>query len=246
MRLYRTALTLLIGILATSQASRAQSRVPPRDAHEFETRSELEAKAATAEANGNQAEVQLIRYRLQHGDFQDGDRIVVMVEGAGGFTDTLIVRSGKRLQVPQMADIPLTGVLRSELKPKLTNHIGQYLRSPVVRATPLVRIGVLGNVVKPGYYYVSADLPLSDVLMSASGPTSEADVAKISVRRNGGVVIDEKNTRLALTQGASIDMLHIQAGDEISLGRQRRANWGVIVPAVTGLIGIVVALTQID
>ena len=245
MRLYRTALTLLIGILATTQVSGAQSSVPPRETHEFETRSELESQAATAETNGDQAAVQMIRHRLQHGDFQDGDRIVVTVEGVGGFTDTLIVRSGKRLQVPQMAQLLLDGVLRSELLPKLTNHIGQYLRSPAVRATPLVRIGVLGNVVKPGYYYVSADLPLSDVLMSASGPTSEADVAKISVRRNGGVVIDQENARKALTQGASIDMLHMQAGDEISIGRQRRANWGVIVPAVSGLLGILIALTQI-
>jgi polysaccharide export outer membrane protein len=187
----------------------------------------------------------MIRHRLEHGDFQDGDRIVVTVEGVGGFTDTLIVRSGKRLQVPQMAEIPLNGVLRSELRPRLSHHIGRYLRDPVVKATPLVRIGVLGNVVRPGYYYVSADLPLSDVLMSASGPTSEADVAKISVRRNGVVVMDEKNTRKALTQGASIDMLHIQAGDEISIGRQRRANWGVIVAAVSGLLGVLIALTQI-
>jgi SLBB domain len=246
MRLYRTALTLLIGILATTQVSRAQSSVPPRETHEFATRSELESRAAAAEANADQTEVQMIRYRLQHGDFQDGDRIVVTVEGTGGFTDTLIVRSGRSLQVPQMAEIPLNGVLRSELKPKLTNHIGRYLRDPVVKATPLVRVGVLGSVVKPGYYYVSADLPLSDVLMSASGPTSEADVAKISVRRNGALVIDQVSTRRALTQGASIDMLHIQAGDEISLGRQRQLNWGVIVTAVSGLLGIVLALTQID
>lgn len=245
MRLYRTALTLLIGTLVTAQVTRAQSSVPPRETNEFETRAQLESQVSAAEAKGNQAEARMIRHRLEHGDFQDGDRIVVTVEGIGGFTDTLIVRSGRRLQVPQMAEVPLNGVLRSELKPKLANHIGQYLRDPVVKATPLVRIGVLGNVVKPGYYYVSADLPLSDVLMSASGPTSEADVAKISVRRNGAVVIDETSTRRALTQGASIDMLHIQAGDEISLGRQRRANWGVIVPAVSGLIGVLIALTQL-
>jgi protein involved in polysaccharide export with SLBB domain len=245
MRLYRTALTLLIGILATAQISRGQSPVPPRETPEFETRSELEAQASAAEANGDHAQIRMIRYRLEHGDFQDGDRIVVTVEGAGRFTDTLVVRSGKKLQVPQMSELPLNGVLRSELKPKLANHIGQYLRNPVVKATPLVRVGVLGNVVRPGYYYVSADLPLSDVLMAASGPTSEADVAKVSVRRNGVVVIDEKDTRRGLTQGASIDMLHIQAGDEISIGRQRRANWGVIVPAVSGLLGLLIALTQI-
>src|SRR5688500_8125584 len=99
MRLYRTALTLLIGILVTSQVTRAQSSVPPRETNEFETRAQLESQASAAEAKGDQAEAQMIRHRLEHGDFQDGDRIVVTVEGAGGFADTLIVRSGRRLQV---------------------------------------------------------------------------------------------------------------------------------------------------
>jgi polysaccharide biosynthesis/export protein len=231
--------------LATSRLCLGQSAVATQERHNFETRAELEAQVKAAEAKGNTAEAWRIHYRLDHGDFQEGDRIVIKVQGTGGFSDTLVVRAGKRLQLPLMADLPLDGVLRSELASRLTTHVGKYLRDPVVQSMPLVRVGILGSVGRPGYYYAAADLPISDVLMSAGGPTTDADLGKVSVRRDGEVIIDEANTRTALTEGMSMDMLSLQAGDEISVGHQRNFNWGVIVPTVTGILGLLIALTQL-
>src|SRR5688572_12189550 len=165
---FRLVIAALSVCLVTSSPSSAQSALADRS---FETRVELVEQAKTAEAQGDQGKASLIRYRLDHGDFREGDRIVVTVPGTGGFSDTLVVRSGKRLQLPQMADLSLDGVLRSELTPQLSTYIAKYLRDPLVRANPLVRVGVLGSVTRPGYYYVAADSPLSDLLMSAGGPT---------------------------------------------------------------------------
>lgn len=239
----RLVIAALSVSLVTGRPSSAQSVATDR--HNFETRVELEGQAKAAEAKADKGEAWLIRYRLNNGDFRAGDRIVVTVPGTGGFSDTLVVHSGKRLQLPQMGDLSLEGVLRSELTPQLTTYIAKYLRDPVVRANPLVRVGVLGSVTRPGYYYAAADLPLSDLLMSAGGPTSEADVAKVSIRREGQIIMDQENTRRALVAGMSLDMLHLQAGDEISVGRQRRFNWGVIAPIVTGLLGLLIAFTQL-
>jgi protein involved in polysaccharide export with SLBB domain len=231
---------LAVPALTAGQSPANQAR------QHFETRTELEAQAQAAEAKNNKAATYLIRSRLEHGDFHDGDRIFLTVKGSAGFTDTLTVRSGRVLQLPQMADFPLEGVLRSELVPKLTAHLGKYLRDPQVQAIQLVRIGVLGNVVRPGFYYSPADIPLSDVLMTAGGPSSDADLGKVSVRREGDIIIDEENTHVALREGMSIDLLHIQAGDEISVGKQRNFNWGVAIPMVSGVLGLLLAVYQIS
>ena len=248
-RSYTIALTALCVSFATDRPAVAQavarSVVADQERHNFETRAELESQVKAEEAKGDKSKVWLIQYRLDHGDFHEGDRIAVKVQGSGGFTDTLIVRSGKRLQLPQMADLSVDGILRSELHSRLTTYIGGYLRDPVVQATPLLRVGILGAIARPGYYYAPADLPLTDVLMSAGGPTADADVAKVSVRREGQIIIDEANTRIALTEGMSMDMLNLQAGDEISVGHQRSFNWSVIVPTVTGILGLLVAYTQL-
>lgn len=244
-RSYTIAAATLLVSLATGRPCLAQSAVADQERHNFETRAELETQVKAAEAKGNKSEAWLIHYRLDHGDFHEGDRIAIRVQGGGGFSDTLVVRSGKRLQLPQMADLSLDGVLRSELTSGLTAFIGKYLRNPVVRANPLVRVGILGSVTRPGYYYAPADLPLSDVLMSAGGPTADADVAKVSVRREGQIIIDEDNTRTALNEGMSMDMLNLQAGDEISVGHQRNFNWAVILPTITGALGLFLAFTQL-
>jgi hypothetical protein len=239
---------LILAICSASLAgpglSRGQS--PAHQARQnFETRTQLEAQAQAAEASNNKAAAYLIHNRLEHGDFHDGDRIFLTVKGSAGFTDTLTVRSGKMLQLPQMSDFPLDGVLRSELVPKLTAHLGKYLRDPQVQAIQLVRIGILGNVVRPGFYYSPADIPLSDVLMTAGGPNADADLGKVSVSREGEIIIDQENTHVALREGMSIDLLHIQAGDEISVGKQWNFNWGIAIPTVTGILGLVLALSQL-
>src|SRR5688572_5223422 len=67
---------------------------------------------------------------------------------------------------------------------------------------------------------------------------------KVSVRRGGEIIMDARKTRGALTAGRSLDMLHMQAGDELEVGKRRQFNWGVIVPSVSALLGVAIALSQ--
>jgi protein involved in polysaccharide export with SLBB domain len=237
----RLALCCAASLFTLADVSRAQDTVPasagPR--REFESRADLEAQAAAAEAQHRTGEAFLLRSRLQKGDFQDGDRIVVEVEGnlLMSKPETLNVRAGKRLELPRMSDLTLEGVLRSELVSRMTQHLSQYLRDPTVRATPLVRVAILGAVQRPGYYYTAADIPLSDVIMKSGGPAGNADFGKISVRRADEVIWNAKDTRTAMADGLSIDRLHMRAGDEIHIAEQRHFPWmTVLTVAVPSLI----------
>lgn len=240
---WRSAVALLSMVLVASSIAYAQTIGLARVTQSFETRSELEVQAQSAASEGRTTEATLIRYRLERGDFQDGDRIMVTVRGPAGFSDTLTVRSGKALELRQLPPLPLDGVLRSELAARLTAHLSQYLRDPVVTVRPLLRVGILGAVAHPGYYYASADLPLSDVLMTAGGPATDADVSKLVVRRGNAIIIDERNSRAALSAGRSMDNLHMQAGDEIQVAQQRQFNWPIILSSLTAVLGLLFAIS---
>ncbi len=236
-RLHHIAAAALAAGLLTTGLAHAQTFAPDQN---FETRSALEARAKTADAKGQKGESYVLHYRLDHGDFREGDRVfITFQQGAALFSDTMMVRSGKRLELGQMGEFSLEGVLRSELVPRLTAHLRTYLREPVVKAAPLVRVGLLGNVARPGYYYTPADTPLNDVLMRAGGPTPNADLGRVTVRRMGDVLIDEDNTRTALREGMSVDILGMLGGDEIQVGEQHRTNWGLIIPLASSAIGLV-------
>lgn len=239
-------------LAASATVSSAQSVAPAGAARrEFETRAELQAQAAAAESQHRTGEAWLLRQRLEKGDFQDGDRIIVQIQGnalAGKspveVPETLTVRSGKLLELPRMSDLPLEGVLRSELQQRLTDHLSQYVREPSVRATPLVRIAVLGYVARPGYIYTSADRPLSDVLMQAGGPGPDADMGRVVIRRGGDVIWNSQDTHTALADGLSLDRLHLRAGDEIFIPQQRHVAWWLIGSFAISAFSLLYALVH--
>jgi protein involved in polysaccharide export with SLBB domain len=249
----RIAFGCAIGLFAVAGPCEAQE-APVGQAQparrEFESRAEIEAQAKAAEAQHRPNEAWLLRQRLEKGDFQDGDRIIVVLHGNAlmptnfaGIPDTLLtVRAGRRLEFPRMADLALDGVLRSELNDKLTEHFAQYIREPSVRSTPLVRIAVIGLVGKPGYVYTLADAPLSDVIMQAGGPGNNANMAGIVIRRGADVIWDAQDTRAALADGMSLDRLHLRAGDEIVVPQERQFPWLAVFSVGATVVTLVYTL----
>jgi protein involved in polysaccharide export with SLBB domain len=238
-----------LNVIPAGNPCRAQDGAPATPARrEFESRAEIEAQAKAAEAQHRTGEAWLLRQRLEKGDFQDGDRIVIHLQGNtlmpqnfAGIPETSTVRAGRHLEFPRLADLSLDGVLRSELNDRLTAYFAQYFREPSVKSTPLVRIAVLGQVGKPGYVYTLADAPLSDLIMQAGGPSGSADMAGIVIRRGADVIWDQQDTRAALADGMSLDRLHLRAGDEIEVPQRRDISWFAVVTA--GLSAAALLLT---
>ncbi len=215
----RTIAIACIGVTVASRSGHAQATAVDAGP-ELESRSTLEAEAAKAEAQHRKSEAWLLRTRLQKGDFQDGDRIIVKLLGQIQLpgNDTVTVRAGKVLPLPQMADLPLEGVLRSELQPKLSSHIAKYLRDSTVRATPLLRMAVLGQVRNPGYYYVH-----------------------MIIRRGTDIIWNAQDTRTALADGMSLDRLHLRAGDELYVDDIKGSiDWTKIVQFAGPVLGLLV------
>jgi len=182
--------------------------------------------------------------RAQEGqpdDFHVGDRIALTIEGPQTFSDTVVVRDGLILRLPNIGDIPMTGVKRSDVESYLTQQIGKFIRNPVIHATPLVRIAILGQVGRPGFYTMPSDVLLSDVVMRAGGPTGNADLNRTVVRRSGQEVISREQVASALTAGMTLDQLHIAPGDEMVVGEKPNSIWGTVLT----LLGVSVPIISL-
>jgi len=199
---------------------------------------ELKADAAQS--------AELIRGRLEQGDFRVGDRIVVRLEGtrAGTLPDTLLVEEGPSLDIPNMGVVSLKGVLRSELTDHLTRELGQYIRDPSLTAQSLIRLSVQGAVGTPGFYVFPSEMLLSDVLMMAGGPGPQSDLEDIRVRRGSTELMTGDEVQAALDEGRSLDQLGLQAGDELTVPEKPQQSWwpqvirwGVVITS-TILLGI--------
>ncbi|HEY5086319.1 MAG TPA: SLBB domain-containing protein [Gemmatimonadaceae bacterium] len=161
--------------------------------------------------------------------FHVGDRIALTVEGPQVISDTVVVRDGLILRLVGLGDIPLAGVKRTDIQKYLTQQISRFIKDPIVHATALVRISVLGQVLRPGFYTVPSDVLLSDVVMRAGGPTGSADLNRSVVKRGSEDVIPEDQVASALASGMTIDQLHIAPGDELVVGEKPNSSFDTVL-----------------
>ena len=240
-----------LGTVAGAQGSPTGDGV----ATHLETRAELEAQAKEAEAQHRTGEAFLLRARLTDGDFQEGDRILfglvggnqlIGMPGTGSQMDTLVVRTGKMIRFPNMADLSLAGVLRSELAERITAHLAKYLQNPVVRVSPLLRIGVIGHVLRQGFYYTSADVLLPDLLMQAGGLSADGDLKQVTIHRGADVIWKAQDVQTALSDGLSLDRLHLRAGDQIEVGAVSHFAWTTVLQVAGTLAAVFVAVRQVS
>jgi protein involved in polysaccharide export with SLBB domain len=253
---------LAVGVGACHHSAPAPSMmmtpVPRDQAHTEATRAQLQELAVTTEAQAasapdaatrqqRQMQAATIRARLRDGDFDVGDRILLSVRGDSTISDTVTVRAGRMIRLPNMPDISLQGVLRSELQDYLTTQLARYIKHPDVQTTSLVRVAVMGSVAKPGFYQLPADLALADAIMIAGGPTTTADVDRTQVKRGADVIYSSQLLGQEVAKGATLDQLNIRPGDQIMIGERHHTNWGMIASIVgitAGLISTAVVLSR--
>jgi hypothetical protein len=125
---------LLAGLLVAAVCGWAEAQVLPNadPGSSVRTRADLErlleeyeralASPAYSESvkQSIRGDAQAIRERLSEGDFRVGDRIVLFVQGEPNLPDTLAVQPGPMIALPLFGEIPLDGVLRSEITEHLT------------------------------------------------------------------------------------------------------------------------------
>ena len=179
-------------------------------------------------------------------DFQAGDRILLLVEGDSALSDTFTVVAGPALHLPNVGEVSLAGVRRADLETYLTRELGRYLKDPVVHARALIRVSVLGEVERPGFYAVPLDLVLADALMVAGGPTQDAKVDQLRILRGGSALWSGNRLQGAIARGATLGDLGLRAGDRIDVPGGRRdpeSKWRLAGLIVTTLATVVTVIT---
>jgi protein involved in polysaccharide export with SLBB domain len=189
----------------------------------------------------------LIRQRLEEGDFQVGDRVLLTVEGEQSLRDTFAVETGRVLNLPQIGAVPLAGVLRSELNSYLTERIGRFVRTPQVTTYALLRVSIMGAVNRPGFYTIPAGIIMEDVLQTAGGIARDAKLLDIRIERNEQAIWDGQALTQAITEGRTIDQLGVRAGDRIFVPQERRggSTLASLVRYVPMLLTLTFTLTRL-
>jgi protein involved in polysaccharide export with SLBB domain len=195
-----------------------------------------------------QALAQQIRDRLEQGDFRAGDRIRLAVDSEPQLSDTFPVGPSQEVVLPVIGVISLHGVLRMELQSAMVEKLGRFLRDPIVRATPLIRVSVIGEVNKPGFYLLPPTYVVSDVITAGGGPTQDARVDKMRVERGGRRLLEGQPLQDLIAEGRTLDDAGIRPGDKFvipALNRNNALDTVRIVSIVLSIPLTIYALIQV-
>lgn len=242
----RTVLLLGAGCVALAADLSAQKVAPAPPARVEATRPELEAIAAHPPKGMSGSDLQAVQQRLEYGDFNVGSRVLIDVQGDSIYSDTFTVRAGNTLNLPSLPPLSLQGVLRSESDSVITQFLSKYLRYPEVTVTPLMRVGVLGGVVRPGYYDVPAQTLLSDVVMGAGGLSPVGNMSRTKVNRGNEEVMSSKAVSVAVSNGETLDLMNLQSGDNINVGVTNPSATLSKVQIITALLAIPLMIVSIS
>lgn len=226
MKNFKTLLILATALVAMPAAAHGQTASPDVGRLEM-TRGELtdllkhyqDVARSTGYSKERRArakqEQSLIEARLESGDFRMGDQIVLLIEGDWVAPDTLAVQGGPFVNVPQIGDIPLKGILRSELQAHMIKELSRYYRNPVVQAEALIRLRIMGAVAAQGFYHLPAKTLIGEALMGAGGLGRDADLNEVEIHRGDQTIWEGETLQTAINDGSTLDQLSLRAGDEL-------------------------------
>ncbi|MEO5800626.1 MAG: polysaccharide biosynthesis/export family protein [Gemmatimonadales bacterium] len=203
---------------------------------------------SSALRDAKRAEGDAIRDRLAEGDLHVGDLVNIdLVGDVAGLKGTYAVTPNRTISLPGGAEIPVRGVLRSEMQGYITEQLKKFVREPVVKVTTSIRISMFGAIGKPGLYSAPADLLLGDALMTpGGGPANNARFDKSQIKRGEKVVVDGPEFQAAIRQGKTLDQLNLQAGDEIIVAAKPAGGTVLRIVGAVGSLGSLIYLgTQI-
>ncbi len=136
------------------------------------------------------------------GDYRLGpdDLIEVAVWKETALSATVPVRPDGKISLPMLGDVAAAGRTTAELRLDLIDRIKKFVPSPevavLVKEVRAARIFVLGEVVHPGAFPLTANLTLLQVLAVAGGTTEFARTGRmVLIRRSSS---DQSTVRLPI------------------------------------------------
>ncbi len=167
-----------------------------------------------------------------------GDLVRIAVWRETDLSGDFIVDELGIVTLPLLGRFDVRSIPIPELRDRLIAAYAVQLKNPSVTITPMKRVHVLGEVMKPGLYPADPTITLAGLLALAGGATPTGDLRKIRVMRSGAVLYRRIDASSTLT------MSDIKSNDQIFVDRRSwmDRNSGLVVSSAISAATLVLSL----
>lgn len=148
------------------------------------------------------------------------------------------VQTDGNIQLPYIGLIKTSDRNFETVRAEIISKYESLYKNPEITVQPLYKIRILGEIRKPGIYYVTGVEKLSDVLALAGGETENANLNKIYFIQNDTKI--NINAKEMFEKGRKISDIGLKSGDQIYIPRKwlslRKASVILTAVAVTATV----------
>jgi protein involved in polysaccharide export with SLBB domain len=175
------------------------------------------------------------------GVMRPGDELNLQVYRDKELTGKYLIDSRGYVQIPGLGVIAVAGMSPAQATEALREQmIRRGTANPELAVYPLIRVSVLGEVVKPGLYSVDPGTSLIQLVTLVGGPTSQADLTHATVIREGRRVAVDLRSAL---EGSATGRLVLYSNDVLVVPRKNnffsRENLGFALSSLSVALQIV-------
>lgn len=152
--------------------------------------------------------------------------------------DYFIQDNGK-IHLPYLGLINSVDCEFNDLRTEIINKYSEIYKNPELSIQPLHRVDILGEVGKPGVYYLTGFETISDLLSLAGGETSDSNIDELSIIRNDSQI--EIDLEKFLEGKNNLADIGLESGDKVYVPRK----WLVGVRDASVIISGVAVLAAI-
>lgn len=145
---------------------------------------------------------------------QPGDLLEVKIWREEDLSGDFTVDINGAITLPLLGEKQVVGIPVSRLRDMLIEEYRVHLRNPSINITPRRRVNVLGEVQRPGTFSVDPTVSLAGTVALAGGTTSEGDLRRIRIVRDGAII------RERVGAGETLNTADIRSGDQIIVERR--------------------------
>lgn len=131
----------------------------------------------------------------------------------------VMVRPDGKISLPLIGDIQASGLTPMQLQKQITERMKEFVAEPTVAVVVLKiasrSVSIVGQVARPGVYYLGAPLTVLELLARAGGLREEANEKGISiVREENGKTTSYRFNYKDVSKGKSLQQnIYLKNGD---------------------------------
>jgi polysaccharide export outer membrane protein len=165
-----------------------------------------------------------------------GDSVRVVVWRKPEMSGDFIIAPDGTISHPLYRAVRVGGVPFGTAEVNVRNFLARFEQDPQFVIEPLVRVAVLGEVVKPQVFAVRPETSVAEAVAQAGGPNEVGNRDRVRIlRKDPGGRQREFYVSLLQAEGSSASF-RVHSGDQIVVDRRRSFFRDVFVPAL-GILG---------